>query len=388
MLLLNQLKGSLQDELDQFFQTLGLVQWGKRMLTAAALSKAKKKLKASAFVELNENALNIFYEEFPIQKQWHGFRLLAVDGSKIELPCDPEIEKKFDLHESSGRPMGLLSTLYDLNNRLWLHTELATLTIGEREVAVEHLKKTKKDDLILYDRGYPSFWFFAFHRDLGRHFCMRLQRSLFKETDDFFDSGQTDQIVQIEASKKRRGQCRFHGVSFCPMVLRLIRVELSSGEVEVLATSLLDSELYPTELFAELYHERWGHEEGYKHLKIHAELQNWTGKQLHTVFQDIHAKLLTLNLTAMQETVAQVLVDQKTEKRKHRYQVNHAQALSRMKDVIVWILSSPVNSLSWLQRLTEAMADNINAVREGRTFERKYRPGVGERVRPAYKRGR
>ena len=90
----------------------------------------------------------------------------------------------------------------------------------------------------------------------------------------------------------------------------------------------------------------------------------------------------------MQETVAQVLVDQKTENRKHRYQVNHAQALSRMKNVIVWILSSPVNSLSLLQRLTEAMADNINAVREGRTFERKFRPGVGERVRPAYKQGR
>lgn len=93
--------------------------------------------------------------------------------------------------------------------------------------------------------------------------------------------------------------CFFAVAVFLPEghnVLRLIRVELGSGEVEVLATSLLDSELYPTELFAELYHERWGHEEGYKHLKIHAELQNWTGKQLHTVFQDLHAKLLTLNL--------------------------------------------------------------------------------------------
>ena len=71
---------------------------------------------------------------------------------------------------------------------------------------------------------------------------MRLQRSLFKETDDFFDSEETDKIVEIKPSKKRRGQCRLHNVSFSPMILRLIKVELSSGEIEVLATSLLDDE--------------------------------------------------------------------------------------------------------------------------------------------------
>ncbi len=388
MLLLNQLKGSLQDELDRFFCIIGLAQLGQRTVTAAALSKARKKLKASAFIELNEKSLNIFYEEFPIQTRWHGFRLLGVDGSKVELPCDPSIEEKFGLNESSGRPMGLLSTLYDLNQRLWLHAELASPKVGERELGIEHLKKTREDDLILYDRGYPAFWFFALHRQLNRNFCMRLQRSLFKETDDFFDSEETDKIVEIKPSKKRRGQCRLHNVSFSPMILRLIKVELSSGEIEVLATSLLDDERYPTEIFAELYHKRWGHEEGYKHLKIHAELQNWTGRQLHTVFQDVHAKLLTLNLVAIQETVAQISVDQKTKDRKYRYQVNHAQALSRMKDTIVRILSAMTSSFSLLQRLTDAMADNINAIREGRKYERKPRPGVGERARPAYKQGR
>jgi len=384
MLLINQLKGSLQDELDRFFRVHSPSRLFQRVVTNAALSKARKKLKASAFIELNEKSLETFYEEFPLQNRWHGFRLLAVDGSKVELPSDPEVEEQFGLHETSGRPMGLLSTLYDLNNRLWLHAELVPTSIGERASVREHLKKTNQDDLLVYDRGYPAFWFFSLHKQVERNFCVRLQRGLSKEVDDFFTLGESEAIVRITASKKSRSKCQHYGVPSSPVNLRLIRVELDSGGVEVLATSLLDSKRYPTNLFADLYHRRWNHEEGYKQLKIHAELQNWSGRKLHTIFQDLHAKLLTLNLAAMQEAAAQILVDQNTQGRKHRYQVNRVQALSQMKDVIVRILDSP-NPRSWLRRLAISMANNINAVRPGRKFERKPRLGAGIRVRPGYK---
>jgi len=387
MLLINQLKGSLQDELDRFFRVHSPSRLFQRVVTGAALSKARKKLKASAFIELNEKSMETFYEEFPLQNRWHGFRLLAVDGSKVELPSDPEVEKKFGLHKTSGRPMGLLSTLYDLNNRLWLHAELVPTSIGERELALEHLKNTRRDDLLIYDRGYPAFWFFSLHKQAERNFCIRLQRGLFAETDAFFTSGESEAIVQITASKHSRRKCRHYGVPSSPVNLRLIRVELNSGGVEVLATSLLDSKCHPADLFGDLYHRRWGHEEGYKHLKMHAELQNWSGKKLHTIFQDLHAKLLTLNLAAIQEAAAQILVDQNTKGRKRRYQVNRAQALSQMKDVIVKILDS-TSPRSWLRRLVLSMASNINAIRPGRKFERKHRLGAGVRVRPGYKSGR
>ncbi|HIJ85263.1 MAG: Transposase for insertion sequence element IS231A [Magnetococcales bacterium] len=40
MLLLNQLNGSLQDELDRFFRVLNPFHWLRRVVTAAALSRA------------------------------------------------------------------------------------------------------------------------------------------------------------------------------------------------------------------------------------------------------------------------------------------------------------------------------------------------------------
>ncbi|MBF0139822.1 MAG: hypothetical protein HQL74_06030 [Magnetococcales bacterium] len=85
-LLLNQFKCSLQNKLDHFFQVIGVAEFGERFVTNAALSKARKKLKAFAFVELNNKSLDAFHKENSIQKKWHGFRLLAIDGSKVELP--------------------------------------------------------------------------------------------------------------------------------------------------------------------------------------------------------------------------------------------------------------------------------------------------------------
>jgi hypothetical protein len=386
MLLLNQIKCSLQSELDRFFPLMNLAEVGQRIVTNAALSKARKKLKASAFIELNEQSLATFYEDFPVQKRWHGFRLLAVDGSKVELPNDLEIRDKFDTGNMSDCPMGLLSTLYDLNHKLWLDADLSPISKSEREHAVKHLQKTKEGDLILYDRGYPAFWFFALHRQQERDFCIRLQRSLFPETDVFFNSGESERVVTLKASKPRRRDCRKHSVPYHPLTLRLIRVELESGDIEVLATSLLDTQQYPAEIFGDLYHQRWGHEEGYKHLKMHGELQNWSGKKLATVYQDLHAKLLTLNLTSMQMAVAQVRVDERTKNRKYRYQVNRAQALSRMKDAMIQILNGKDPAL-WIRRLIGSMAENINPIRTGRKFERKHHQRAGIRVNPTYKRG-
>ena len=59
-------------------------------------------------------------------------------------------------------------------------------------------------------------------------------------------------------------QCREGHLPADPLHVRLIRVELESGEVEVLITSLRDTKAYPYCAFAKLYALRWGIEENYK----------------------------------------------------------------------------------------------------------------------------
>ena len=62
--LINLIKGSYQDELDHFFKAINRFDIAKRMVTKAALSKARMKLKYEAFIELNSHLADHFYENF------------------------------------------------------------------------------------------------------------------------------------------------------------------------------------------------------------------------------------------------------------------------------------------------------------------------------------
>ena len=114
--------------------------------------------------------------------------------------------------------------------------------------------------------------------------------------------------------------------------MRLIRVLLPTGNVEILMTSLLDRDIYPAEAFAELYHLRWAQEECYKCFKSRVEVENWSGKSALTIRQDFHAKVLTLNLTAVLTSTAQQMVDDRCRGDGHPKQVNLTYALCAMKN--------------------------------------------------------
>jgi hypothetical protein len=46
---------------------------------------------------------------------------------------------------------------------------------SERLFASQHLEHAGKNDLIIYDRGYIGFWFFALHLQQGSAFCVRVK---------------------------------------------------------------------------------------------------------------------------------------------------------------------------------------------------------------------
>jgi hypothetical protein len=79
-----------------------------------------------------------------------------------------------------------------------------------------------------------------------------------------------------------------------------VRVDLSSGEPEILVSSLTDLKSHPTALFANLYHQRRGIKDDYKVLKSPPPLniENYSSVSVESVLQDLHAKLLTKNLVA------------------------------------------------------------------------------------------
>ena len=368
---------SYQSELDTYFKAINHFEVAERILFKGNLSKARAKLKFEAFIELNDHMVRYFYEHFPFQT-WYGFNLLAVDGSTLRVPDEKAVTKLFGVWNSNKGekpcPKARASQMFDVLNKVTIDAIISPKSEGERELAAFHFLKLKPNDLILLDRGYPAFWLFKLAMSWDAQFCARISYKKWKPVKKFYESGKKEQIVKIEPSAQSIRKCFEMGLDKKPIRVRLIRIELESGETEVLITSLTDSKQFPYELFSDLYHLRWPIEEDYKALKYRLQIENWSGKTVHSVYQDFHAKCFSKNFTAIVAATTEDDILKKSYALKHIHQINFAQALSQMKNTIVLLFNRPVEKVIMLvEKVRKIFIQTTESVRPNRKFPRRHR---------------
>jgi hypothetical protein len=267
-------------------------------------------------------------------------------------------------------PLALASVYYDVLNHVCIDSGIFPMGFSEKECAALHQSYTQANDLILLDRGYNAFWLYAFYQAHQQLFCMRAKTKGAKEFKAFAASGKSEQIITLNPVGEAHKTCHEKGLSIAPITVRLIRVELGD-EVEVLVTNLMDKTQYPASEFKALYHLRWGIEENYKRFKQWVEIENFTGKSVLSVKQDFYARIVSLNVTTMAVNAAQKQVDKSTRKRKLVYQVNFAQALSKMKNTVVELLHLTGKKLyTRLKALVQYIACTIEPIRPNRSYKR------------------
>ena len=385
LLLINMLKGSIQDELDHFFKAVNHSEVCERFVTNSAFSQARKNLNPLAFVELNNVLVREFYNTFPA-KSWQGFTLLAVDGSTIQVPKNDDNLKHFGAWRTAAGPdcpMARIAYLFDTLNKITVAAIADPKANGEREMASELFLNLRPMDLVLLDRGYPAFWLFKLIAATGSHFCARISDKLWSQVKAFTLSKAKDDVVTFHPTWQSRKACRELGLDEDPMRLRLIRVVLESGEAEILITSLLDEQAYPTNCFGELYHLRWPVEEEYKLMKHRLELENFTGKSVLSVYQDFYAKVLSSNIAAAIAHPCQDQVHKKTAARKYKYQINFTQLLSKMKDSII-LLFEREQLIDLIRKIMNTAIRTIEPIRGGRKYPRPKKVAT-KRFRQTYK---
>jgi hypothetical protein len=373
--LINLIKGSYQDELDHFFKAIFRFDVARRIVSKTALTKARMKLKYEAFIDLNGRLIEHFYQNFKPEK-WNGFTLLAIDGTTVQLPRIKSITKHFGAwnpRQGEKCPMARVSQMFDPLNRVTVDAIIEPKATGERELAAFHFLKLMPKDLILLDRGYPAYWLFNLIISRGADFCARVQRKRWKIVRQFYNSGKQEKIISLPVFPSSMKQCKKMGLDLKPLKLRLVRVELDSGEAEILITSLLDIQKYPHEQFAELYHTRWPVEEDYKTMKQWIEIENFSGKSVLSIYQDFHAKVFSKNLTSALVYPTQSVIDRNTENSIYRYKRNFAQTLSKVKDVIPLLFLRPVNAISTLiSDIHAIVVKTIEPIRPGRKYPRNF----------------
>lgn len=370
--MVNFLKQSLQTELDAFFQTVQGTVAPIREVTKGAFSRARLKFTHAAFTELNQHVIHFFEKHFP-QRTWHGLRLLTVDGATLRLPNDGEIIRHFGTQPATpphACPMARASQLYDGLNRITLHAELHPYRMEERDLALAHGPYLQENDFVLFDRGYPAFWFLAWLKSTPAQFGLRVSPDSWNEVERFYRSGQSEQIVTLSPTGSAKKKCREYGLPSTPIRVRLIRVVLEEADDQVLMISLLDTEAYPLEWFQEVYHFRWGVEENYKHMKSRIEVENFSGKSVESIYQDFHAKVFSMNLTAVLIHPVQDQLDRVPHNKQYDYQVNATFAVSTLKQGIVRLLSL-AQPLRLLRKVLSLFALTLEPIRPGRKYPRK-----------------
>lgn len=386
LFMFNLVKKSLVIEIDDFVAFLNSKTDSKEVkdFTKSAFVQKRLKINPEVFNHLSEVIVeNTYIESNPSIKYFKGFRLLAVDGSKITLPYSEDLKKEFGESKNNTNTsvvQGRSSVLYDVLNRIALDSILENLKIGERELALRHSFKWKKNDLIIYDRGYPSYDFIYEHIKKDVNFVIRAATTQSKVVISFVSSGKKSTIVEILPQERH---C-FKGKQYnknTSIKVRLVRVDLPKGETEILITSLLDSQEYPSKMFKELYFFRWGIETYYDELKNKIKLEYFTGYSKMSVLQDFYCAIFISNL---QSTIVNDLQDElelKNQNTKLNYKINVNLSYGFLKNRVLELLFKEGNLEDVFLELQTLFLKNTVPIRPGRSNPRnvgKYR----NRIRP------
>ena len=357
---------------DFFRKNLGTTNF--KSFSKSAFVQCRKKIKPEVFKHLSSILINEFYtDNGAAVKLWNGFRLLAVDGSIVRLPNTRELRKIYGAAKNQSKTaiaQARVSILYDVLNNYALDSQISPLKTGEISLAYRHLEHCRIGDLVIYDRGYPSYDLMFEHIENKINFLIRVRHNFNNVTKAFINSNKNSSIVNFYPVQKSNISDKPYNRG-TPIKVRLIRVKLPNGEIELLITSLLDLKCYPVSTFKELYFKRWKIETFYDELKNKLKIEYFTGYSKESIAQDFYATLFVSNVQTLIVSDLEDELNECSKGKKYKYKVNTNLSYGFLKNRIISLFFSNSNIEEVTKELKSLFKENPVPIRPNRTHERK-----------------
>ncbi|WP_419025150.1 transposase [Emergencia sp.] len=223
----------------------------------------------SAFVQQRDKVLSEAFRHLMLEsnekmnappKLFHGYRLLAVDGSDLTLPYNPK--EPGNIRTQDRCSFLHLNTIYDVCSRLYLDASFFAGSNGGEVAAVGMVEglSEKYPVILLADRGYESYNLFAHIEERLFDYVVRIKDSVsagilsgialpeegeFDITRDLVITSKSTGPAAVNRKKYKylSKDARFDFIenSKAPdyeIQIRFVRFKLEGGEYEVLAASL------------------------------------------------------------------------------------------------------------------------------------------------------
>lgn len=283
-------------------------------------------------------------------KTFLGYRLIACDGSDINIPYNPADEETF---HQNGNKRGYnqlhLNAFFDILNGIYIDCVLEPDSKTHERAAFNTMVdrySSQTPAIIMADRGYEGYNVFAHLLRSGQKFIIRLKDIDSNGILSAYDLPESEFDLDIETILTRRQTneikqdrdtytiipyaSEFDFIDrenpFFPMAFRILRIEVAPGVYECVATNL-DRDGFPPDVIKELYHLRWGQEGSFRDLKYTIDLVHFHCKKRQYVEQEIWARLVVYNFCeaiTRHITVARQTGVEKA--RRHDYKINFATA--------------------------------------------------------------
>ena len=325
---------------------------GTGLPSVSAYLQQRAKIKRSAFEELFEATTNLDGQA----RHYHGYRLLAADGSDVQIPTNPKDRDTYFPGVNGQKPYNLihLNALYDILSNTYQDVVVQDRYRWAEQAALSHMVDGSSigNAIVIADRGYESYNVMAHIQEKGWRYLIRVKdingngivsrldlpdaeefdictdlrmtrknskeaRELFKDRNHYRYVPPNSRLDYLPARSVYTEDAVFYRIPF-----RVVRFKIKEGQSETVVTNLPQGE-FPAGMLKGLYAMRWGIETSFRALKYNVGMLCFHSLKKELVLQELFARLAFFNITACMSSVPL----QQQSKRKYPYKVNVSNAV-------------------------------------------------------------
>lgn len=352
------------------------IQKMKQIVSKQAVHQALAKMNPNVFTEMMKHFRESFYKSKLIKKR-KGYVLLAVDGTKIEVPHSfmnlmrfgfQQSNKKEEIYEAT-KVLSKASGIYDVTNGFFLDFQMKHNKTSEIPLFVSHIYRIRESlgkhkAIVIMDRYYGSIELIALMEMLGLKYSIRAKKNFYKDKvkaiekdghiEEVIDEKWLNRFKYTEEIKDYTKKNPAFDIRVIKYKYQYTNNKNKEDEAELIYFTNLDETEFTYEDIIQTYKQRWQIETAYKTMKSTLEMERVNSSNLNQIMCKIYGKVLMMNLVGIIEReLNECLKDKKTKRMKNGFKVNLDNLLSLlMGSQILKLLYERVKKTKLLDELT------------------------------------
>lgn len=290
--------------------------------TASGYCQARRRLPLALFQHLLRAVTDAMFDATESVARWRGHRTFLLDGSSFSMPDTPQLMRRFG-HPPGQKPgcafpCAHLMVLCDLATGLIRQIAAGPLFTHDLTAGVKIHPALRPGDLLIADRGFAGWAFFALYMQHQLHAVIRMHQRLLMHFNPrtphhpaevwtrLYLLGAHDQVIEWFKPKRRPAWISRRAYETLPpsVIVRVIRYRLGRRgfrPTEVtLITTLADHQRYPAAEIAGLYGRRWEIETNLRSLKETMGMRTMRCKTVAGVEKELIMYALAYNLVRLE----------------------------------------------------------------------------------------